>query len=235
MNVRPYPGHNAAFGVKLMQPDSSDTIKVFVVDDHQLFREGLKLMLSDDPAIEVVGESGDGQESIRLIGQINPDVDILDIQMPGLGGLELAPRVKNVSPDTAILMVSMYDNPNYVYQAFKSGCKGYVLKSDSADELKRAIHLAARGKIYLSPGISSDFINHLIEMTNISSGADNLLTSREREICRLVVQGRTTQQLAEDLYISPKTVRVHIANIMKKLACQSRSELIIRLKEMDNI
>ncbi len=219
--------------MSMQKHGAQSTVTVFIVDDHQLFRQGLKLMLSSDPEFKVVGDTGDGRDGIRQIEKSKPDVAILDISMPGLGGLELAPRIKEVAPRTSIIMVSMYDNPNYVYQAFKVGCKGYVLKSDSTEELKRAIRMAARDETFLSPGISSDFINHLIDKVNASSGMDALLTRREYEVCRLMLQGRSTQQLAEDLCISPKTVRVHLANIMKKLSCQSRTELIIRLQEME--
>ncbi len=219
-----------------MKYDASNKhITVFIVDDHQLFRQGLKLMLSNEPNMEVIGECGDGRKAIQMIQKLKPDVTILDISMPGLGGLELVPRIKKTTPETEILMVSMYDNPNYVYQAFKAGCKGYVLKSDSSDELKRAIRIAARGESYISPGISSEFIKHMLNRAGTIEGSSSLLTSREQEICRLVLKGYGTQELAEVLFISPKTVRVHLANIMKKLSCKSRTELIIKLQEMQDI
>ncbi|MDH4321206.1 MAG: response regulator transcription factor [Desulfobulbaceae bacterium] len=213
----------------------SDRITTMLIDDHLLFRESLCSILATSPNIDIIGASGDGRESLRLIGRLQPRVVILDISMPGLGGLDLAPRIREISPKTEILMLSMHDNSNYVYRAFKAGCRGYALKSDSAESLHRAIAVVARGETYLSPGIASDFIDHLLNRAEMGDSPASLLTPREQEICHLVAQGRTTDQLAADLCISPKTVRVHVANVMKKFSCQSRIELALRLQQMDNI
>lgn len=215
---------------KINQP-----ISIVIVDDHLLFRQSLTTMLANIPELEVIGATGDGRESLRLIDRLKPMVVILDISMPGLGGLDLAPRIREASPQTEVLMLSMHDNSNYVYRAFKAGCRGYVLKSDSADELHRAITVVARKETYLSPGIASEFIDHLLARAETGDSPASLLTPREQEICGLVAQGRTTDQLAADLCISPKTVRVHVANVMKKLSCQSRTELALRLQEMDKL
>jgi len=211
----------------------TDSITTLLVDDHLLFRESLCSILTDADDIEIIGATGDGRESLRIIDRQHPQVVILDISMPGLGGLDLVPRIREVSPQTEILMLSMHDNSNYVYRAFKAGCRGYALKSDSADSLKRAIGVVARGKTYLSMGIASEFIDHLLNRAEMGDSPSSLLTPREQEICRLVAQGRTTDQLAKDLCISPKTVRVHVANVMKKFSCQSRIELALRLQQMD--
>lgn len=210
-------------------------IAIVIVDDHLLFRQSLTTMLSNIKGFEVVGATGDGRESLRLIDRLRPTIIILDISMPGLGGLDLAPRIREVSPGTEILILSMHDNSNYVYRAFKAGCRGYVLKSDSAEELQRAIISVAGKETYLSPGIASDFIDHLLARAETGDSPASLLTPREQEICHLVAQGRTTDQLAADLCISPKTVRVHVANVMKKLSCQSRTELALRLQEMEKL
>ena len=210
-------------------------ITIVIVDDHLLFRQSLTTMLANVGGLDVIGATGDGRESLRLIDRLQPKVAILDISMPGLGGLDLAPRIRESAPKTEILMLSMHDNSNYVYRAFKAGCRGYVLKSDSAEELQRAIMVVAQGETYLSPGIASEFIDHLLARAEMSDSPASLLTPREQEICRLVAQGRTTEQLAADLCISPKTVRVHVANVMKKLSCQSRTELALRLQEMERL
>ncbi|MDH4321207.1 MAG: response regulator transcription factor [Desulfobulbaceae bacterium] len=214
---------------------TNQPITIVIVDDHLLFRQSLSTMLANIPEFEVVGATGDGRESLRLIDRLKPTVVILDISMPGLGGLDLAPRIRETGLPTEILMLSMHDNSNYVYRAFKAGCRGYVLKSDSSEELQRAIIAVAKKETYLSPGIASDFIDHLLARAEMGDSPASLLTPREQEICRLVAQGRTTDQLAADLCISPKTVRVHVANVMKKLSCQSRTELALRLQEMDNV
>lgn len=212
----------------------TNSITTLLVDDHLLFRESLCAILATSPDIDIVGATGDGRESLRLIERHQPMVVILDISMPGLGGLEMAPRIREVSPKTEILMLSMHDNSNYVYRAFKAGCRGYALKSDSAASLQQAIAVVAQKETYLSPGIASEFIDHLLNRAEMGNSPASLLTPREQEICHLVAQGRTTDQLAADLCISPKTVRVHVANVMKKFSCQSRIELALRLQQMDS-
>jgi len=209
------------------------TISVVIVDDHQLFRQSLKFMMSKWDNIEIVGETGDWKKSLQIIENSQPDVAILDISMPGLGGLELAPRIRKISPSTQIMILSMHGDSNHVYRAFRAGCRAFVLKSDSAEELEMAIRTVARRKTFLSPSTSSLFINKLI--SDGSETVDSLfgeLTQREQEISRQLVQMRTTADIAKDLHISPKTVRVHLTNVMKKLSCISRDELLCRLKEM---
>lgn len=213
---------------------NSDKISALLIDDHLLFRESLCSILSNADNIEIIAATGDGRESLRLVERHHPKVVILDISMPGLGGLDLAPRIREVSPQTEILILSMHDNSNYVYRAFKAGCRGYALKSDSAESLQQAIAVVARGETYLSLGIASEFIDHLLNRAEMGDSPASLLTPREQEICRLVAQGRTTDQLATDLCISPKTVRVHVANVMKKFSCQSRIELALRLQQMES-
>ena len=210
-----------------------ETTSVVIVDDHQLFRQSLKIMMSKWSGIEIVGETGDWQESLKMIETNRPNVAILDISMPGLGGLELAPRIRKISPSTQIMILSMHGDSNHVYRAFKMGCRGFVLKSDSAEELELAIRTVARRKAFLSPSTSSLFINKIIAQADEdNSSLFSELTQREKEIARQLLQHRATAELALDLHISPKTVRVHITNMMRKLSCSTRDELIFRLKEM---
>jgi len=208
-------------------------ITVVIVDDHKLFRQSLKIMISRWSGIEIVGETGDWQESLRLIEEHQPTVVILDISMPGLGGLELAPRIRKLCPTSQILILSMHGDSNHVYRAFKAGCRGFVLKSDSAEELELAIRTVARRKTFLSPASSSAFINRLILSNDENSPSIFYeLTQREQEIGRQLLQRRSTSNIAKDLCISPKTVRVHLTNMMRKLGCSSRDELFFRLREM---
>ena len=211
------------------------TTSVVIVDDHQLFRQSLKIMMSKWAGIDIVGETGDWQESLKLIEANRPNVAILDISMPGLGGLELAPRIHKISPTTQVMILSMHGDSNHVYRAFKVGCRGFVLKSDSAEELELAVRSVARRKTFLSPSTSSAFINKLITQVVEDEGSlFSELTQREQEISRQLLQHRATGDIARDLHISAKTVRVHITNMMKKLSCNSRNQLIDRLKEMFN-
>jgi len=209
------------------------TTSVVIVDDHQLFRQSLKIMMSKWAGIDIVGETGDWQESLKLIEASRPNVAILDISMPGLGGLELAPRIRKISPSTQIMILSMHGDSNHVYRAFRVGCRGFVLKSDSAEELELAIRTVARQKTFLSPSTSSMFINKAIARPDKENGSLFVeLSTREQEIARQLLQHRTTGDIARELHISPNTVRVHITNMTKKLTCNSRDELIHRFKEM---
>lgn len=208
-------------------------ISVVIVDDHQLFRQSLKLMISKWEGIEIVGETGHWQEALDMVEEKLPSVVILDISMPGMGGLELAPKIKKSAPDTQIMILSMYGDSNHVYRAFKIGCRGFVLKSDSAEELELAIRNVARNKMVLSPTASSVFINKMLASTVEAEEAIFAeLTGREQEIARQVKQRRSTSQIGKNLCISPKTVRVHITNVMRKLACNTREELLFRLEEI---
>ncbi len=212
-----------------MNKQGDETIRVILVDDHLLFRQSLKVMLSALSGIEVVGETGNGRKSLELIEALQPDVAVYDISMDGLGGLELAPLVPEISPATEILILTMHSNSDYVRRAFQVKCRGYVLKADSVEELERAIRLTARGLSYLSPAIASDFIEHLLTTEN-KNLPRAVLTPREETVAVLVEQGRETNEIADELYISPKTVRVHVANIMKKFSCETRTDLMLYLK-----
>ncbi len=214
------------------KPDNGK-IRVVLVDDHLLFRQSLKVLLAGLPGIEVVGETGNGRNSLHLIEKLQPDVAVYDISMDGLGGLELAPLIPEISPLTEVLILSMHSDTDYVRRAFQVKCRGYVLKADSIEELERAIRLTASGQTYLSPAISTDFIDHLLNVENNTS-ARVVLTPREKTVAGLVEQGRATNEIADELYISPKTVRVHVANIMKKLSCNSRADLLLYLKSVGN-
>lgn len=208
-------------------------LRILLVDDHLLFRQSLSSMLSSWPEVEVAGESGDGKECLQLVMQLQPDVIVLDITLEGLSGLELAPRIRDLAPESKIIILSMHHNVKFAYRAFAAGCKGYVLKSDSIEELKKGIQTVGMGKRFLSSGISSDFLDHMITQAEFADTGSSLLTPREKEVCGLLVQGRTTAEMADDLCVSSKTIRVHIANLKKKLSCKSRTELILQLRETE--
>ncbi|MDH3347754.1 MAG: response regulator transcription factor [Desulfobulbaceae bacterium] len=208
-------------------------ISVILVDDHHLFRESLKMMISEWSDIKIVGEAGDGKRCMELFTELDDiTVAILDITMQGPEGLMLAEKIKKISHSTEILILTMHDDRDYIYQAFKNGSRGYILKSDSAVELQKAIRTVAGGKTYLSPDIATDFIDDLITRIDIKAKTFNL-SSREQEVCGNLIQGDSTEKIAQQLEISPKTVRVHIANVMKKYHCKTRADLIVRLREKD--
>jgi len=212
---------------------ATSPLRVLLVDDHLLFRQSLSSTLSSWPEVKVVSECGAGKECLQLVKQLQPDMIILDITLEGLSGLDLAPRIRESAPESKIIILSMHHNVKFVYRAFKAGCKGYVLKSDSLEELKKGIKVVGMGKSFLSSGIASDFLDHMITQAELTATGSSLLTPREKEVCSLLVQGRKTEEMADDLCVSPKTIRVHIANLRKKLCCKSRTELILQLRETD--
>lgn len=213
---------------------TTNPLRLLLVDDHLLFRQSLSSMLASWPEVEVVSECGEGKECLQLVERLQPDVVVLDITLEGRSGLDLAPRIQELAPESKILILSMHHNVNFVYRAFKIGCKGYILKSDSIDELKKGIKTVGLGKNFLSSGIASDFLDHIIsQVESKGSSLSLLMTPREKEVGSLLVQGRTTEEVADDLCVSAKTIRVHIANLRKKFGCKSRTELILQLREID--
>lgn len=217
-----------------MSPSPSDNqITAVLVDDHDLLRQGIISLLSQLPDVKVVGEAGDAIAGLRVIDKIKPDVAILDITMKGLSGIEMIPRIKSISPRTKIVMYTMHENADYIQQAMQAGATGFVLKFDPATELETAIRQVHSGQNHLSPSASAKVIDSIITgKTSQPEGPQgNTLTPREQEISHLIAQGFDTAKIGRILFISPKTVRVHRANIMKKLSCKTNSELIVRLRE----
>ncbi|MFA6465756.1 MAG: response regulator transcription factor [Desulfurivibrionaceae bacterium] len=195
-------------------------IAVFVADDHSIVREGLRQMFAKSKDLELVGEAGDGHAAVKEIRRLQPDVAILDIAMPMVSGLECIPLIKHDSPDTAIVILSMFAREIYVHQALAAGAQGYVLKTASWSEVIEAVHMVAQGKYFLSREINSDLIRGYLnneEQKSAESSRYDLLSDREQQIFRLVIEGNPTKSIAELLCLSPKTVEKHRSNISKKL------------------
>lgn len=190
---------------------------VILADDHVLFRAGIRALLTDMQNVEVVGETDTGRELIRLVQQVSPDIAIVDITMPELNGLDALPQLKNVAPNTAVIMLTMHVNEQYVMQALKSGASGYMLKTAAAAELDSAIRAVARGQSYLSPAISRSVIDSCLGRTSVKPRTKDLLTPRQREILQLIAEGKTSKQIAAKLYLSFKTVETHRAQLMERL------------------
>lgn len=219
-----------------MTPSPRHTpITTVLVDDHHLLRQGIVSILSELGDVQVVGQAGDGIEGLRVIDKTKPHVAILDITMKGLSGIEMIPRIKSISPQTRIVMYTMHENADFIQQAMQAGAKGFVLKLDPASELETAIRQVHNGQTYLSATASAKIIDCIITGKDpAGSDEDNALTPREQEISHLIAQGYDTTKIGQILFISPKTVRVHRANIMKKLSCETTSELIVRLRDQLN-
>ena len=200
-----------------------ERIGILLADDHTLVRQGLKLLLEQEPNLEVVAEAGDGQEALELIEECRPLVAVLDISMPKLNGLEAARRIARVSPETKVILLSMYQSPEYIREAIRAGVRGYVLKEDAATELIEAIREVARGGYHFAPPILEGIVAHA---RSPGGGKLDMLTPREREVLQLIVEGYTTEEIAKLIHRSPETVRSHRASIMKKLELHSIAELV---------
>jgi two-component system, NarL family, response regulator NreC len=201
---------------------------ILLADDHRVVREGFRALLESEPDFEIVGETGDGLEAVRLVEQQKPHVLVVDLMMPGLNGLEVARQVTQRSPRTRIVVLSMHANEAYVLEALKNGASAYVLKDASAAELVRAVREAVAGRRYLSPPLSEPAIDSYIERARNSDSLDlyDTLTNREREVLQLAAEGHTNGEIAGRLFISPRTVETHRANVMHKLGLRSQTELV---------
>lgn len=191
-------------------------IRVALVDDHQLVRDGLKSILSSIGDVEVVGEAGDGHEAIRLCGNLEIDVVIMDIAMSGLNGLDATKRITEKHPQINVLILSMYDSEEYIARSMQQGARGYLLKNAQPQEFEDAIRKVASGAVYLSPEISEQMRRHLIIQRPMGDSLDSLST-RQREILQAIAEGKSTKDIAELLSISPKTVETHRGHLMQKL------------------
>ena len=205
----------------------SGTIRVLVVDDHAIVRQGIRQVLDDADGFAVVGEAGDGTAAMAAAALHLPDVVVLDVSLPGGTGLEVARRLKQALPATRILMLSVYDNTEYVLEAVRAGADGYLLKDSSPAELRDAIRAVHAGESAFSAATARQLNAGLRQEAQRREKEDRLaqLTSREREVLRLIVEGRTNKETAATLGISHRTVETHRENILRKLGVRSVAEL----------
>lgn len=208
-------------------------IKILIADDHPLVRESIRNILARHPDFEVVGEAENGEEALKKTEDLLPDVLLIDISMPKLSGIEAARIVRREFPSTRVLVLTGYDNEEYVYQIVKSGAGGYVLKDATKEELARAICAVMKGEKFFSPRVSKIIAEGYVrrieggdDTPGEGSAADVPLTKREREILTLVAQGLTNQEIADQLFISPRTVDTHRTNIMQKLDIHDVANLV---------
>jgi two-component system response regulator NreC len=203
-------------------------IRILLADDHTILRAGLKMMLNAQPDMEVIGEAQDGRQAIEETQKLRPDIVLMDITMPDLNGIEATRQIKRLVPDVKILMLTMHEHDEYVFQALQAGASGYMLKEAADTELITALHVITSGQFYLSPTAQSVVVGDYLQKVRTGEERDSYssLTEREREILKLVAEGFTNNQIAERLVISPKTVDTHRTHIMDKLNMHSRAELI---------
>jgi two-component system, NarL family, response regulator NreC len=203
-------------------------IRILLADDHTILRAGLKMMLNAQPDMEVVGEAQDGRQAVQEAQRLQPDVILMDITMPDLNGIEATRQIKRVLLEVKILVLTMHENDEYVFQALRAGASGYMLKEAADTELITAIHVIKSGQFYLSPTAQSVVVGDYLQRVRTGEERDSYssLTEREREILKLVAEGHTNNQIAERLIISPKTVDTHRTHVMDKLNLHSRAELV---------
>ena len=203
-------------------------INVVIVDDHTILRQGLRKLLEEDKKINVLGEAGDGREALEKVAVLSPDVVLMDISMSGMNGLEAIKQIKRRYPKVKVLVLSMHKNEEYIYQAFKSGAIGYIVKDSAAQDVVNAIKIVSRGESYLSPCISKIVIDDYIRFLRQSdyNTLYESLTEREREIFQLLAEGKRNQEIAKTLHISIKTVETHRSHILKKLHLSNLAEIV---------
>lgn len=201
---------------------------IVLADDHHVVRQGLRLLLEAEPEFSVVGEVADGLEVTELVERVKPKVVVLDLMMPGLNGLEVARQLRQHSPQTQVVILSMYADEGYVLQALKNGAVAYVLKDATTDQLVKAVREASAGRRYLSPPLSERAIDAYVQRAETTETLDlyDTLTTREREVLQLAAEGHSNTRIATRLSISPRTAETHRGNLMRKLGLRSQTDLV---------
>jgi DNA-binding NarL/FixJ family response regulator len=203
------------------------SIRILIVDDHDLMREGLRTMLEREPGMEVVGEVGDGQEAIRRARELSPDVVLMDVALPGgIGGLEATAAILAERPQTRVLVLTQYEQREYIRRALKVGAQGYLPKRCASSQLKEAIRTVARGQRYLHPVAADELVELVTSGASLDEEEYETLTPRERQVLKLLAEGKTSREIAKYLGVSLKTAMTHRSNLMAKLGLHSRAEVV---------
>lgn len=197
-------------------------IRVLVVDDHPIVREGLATVLQDMPDLDVVACAASAEEAIRLVGAHHPDVVLLDLELPGIGGVDAIPTILSSGDGTQVLVFTAYDSDERVFGAVRAGARGYLLKGAGADEIARGIRAVASGESYLEPRVAA----RLLQEVSAPRRFAGLLTERERTVLRLVAAGQSNKQIARTLSISERTVKFHVTSIYRKLNADNRAQAV---------
>ena len=202
-------------------------IKVMIVDDHKLVREGLKAVFDQGEEIEVVAEAGSGEDALDMVQGVGPDVVLMDISMPGMNGIQATRLMKEKIPDVKVVILTMLDQEGYVYEAVKAGATGYMLKSTSSDDLVVAIKTVYEGNALLHPEATAQLLKEFVNLARNRS-KDYGLSNREMEVLELLSEGQTNKEIAKALWISEQTVKTHVAHIFDKLGTSDRTETVAK-------
>lgn len=204
------------------------SIRVFLADDHAVVRDGLRFILEAQGDISVVGDAANGRQALRQIQHLQPDVVIMDIAMPELNGIEVTHRIRETSPSIQVVILSMYSTDEHIFRALQAGAKGYLLKESAGQEVVKAVHAVHLGRRYLGQKISNKVIDEYMRKRETAESKSPLarLSAREREILQLVVEGKSSAEIAEILYLSPKTVETYRSRLMQKLGINDIPSLV---------
>jgi DNA-binding NarL/FixJ family response regulator len=213
------------------EPGVRESVRVLIADDQALFRRGLFVVLGLEPDIVVVAEAQDGREAVAKATDLAPDVVLLDVRMPGMDGIEAARRIREILPSTKVLMLTVSDEEDDLYEAVKAGANGYLLKEISVEEVAAAIHAVVQGQSLISPSMASKLLSEFNALARQAAEREQLpapvLTPRELEVLKLVARGMSNRDVADQLFISENTVKNHVRNILEKLHLHSRMEAVM--------
>lgn len=213
-----------------------NTIRVLLVDDQALFREALHTLLSVQTGIEVIGEAGNGEEALHMVAQYHPDVVLMDLQMPVMDGVATTRRLQTEHPKSRVIVLTTFDDDEYVFEGLRAGASGYLLKDATAQKLVEAIQTAARGESFLQPSIAAKVVAEFARQSARPSANQSLsepLTSREIDILRLLSSGMNNHEIAEQLVIAEGTVKNHVTNILGKLGVRDRTQAALKARELN--
>jgi DNA-binding NarL/FixJ family response regulator len=209
----------------------SEPTTVVIADDHPMIRQGLRLSLGDAPGIQVVGEATTGQQAVDMAESLQPDVLIMDINMPELNGIDATRALTHSSPHVKVLVLTMFDDDASVFQAMRAGARGYLLKGAGEQEIERAVRDVASGEAIFGPAVAQRVLDYLTGTTPRQQAAFPELSDREREVLSLLAEGRSNPDIARRLFLSPKTVRNHVSNVFTKLQVADRAQAIIKARD----
>jgi DNA-binding NarL/FixJ family response regulator len=214
-------------------------IRILLVDDQALFREGLKTLLSVQPDLEVIGEAGNGEEALHLARELHPTVVLMDLQMPVLDGVAATRRLHQEQPDCRVIVLTTFDDDEYVFEGLRAGAVGYLLKDAPSEKLAEAIRAAARGESFLQPSVAAKVVAEFARLTAHPTPRPQPLieplSDRELEILRLVASGSSNKEIAAALFIAEGTVKNHVTNILGKLGVRDRTQAALKAKDLDLI